>query len=55
MCMTEYRGTGMNLGGLHGPFYDSGHVSILPLWGLGEGPPPKARVSAFRGFQTPST
>jgi hypothetical protein len=38
MCMAEYRGTGMTVGGLHGPFYDAGHVSILSLWGLEKGP-----------------
>jgi hypothetical protein len=27
--------------GLHGPFYDTGHVLILPLCGLGKGPPPQ--------------
>jgi hypothetical protein len=56
MYMTEYRGTEMNVGGLHGPFYDTAHVLILPLWGLGNGPSPKARVSVFRGYlQTSST
>jgi hypothetical protein len=28
-------------GGLHGPFYDTGHILILPLRGLGKGPPPQ--------------
>jgi hypothetical protein len=31
----------MTGGGLHGPFYDTGHMSILPLPGLGKGPPQK--------------
>jgi hypothetical protein len=56
MYMAEYHGTWTTVGGLHDPFYDTGHVLILPLWGLGKGPPPKARVSVFRGYlQTSST
>jgi hypothetical protein len=35
--MAEYCRTGMTVGGLHGPFCDTGHVSILPLWGLRKG------------------
>jgi hypothetical protein len=31
----------MTVGGLHGPFYDTGHVLILPLQGLGKGPTPQ--------------
>jgi hypothetical protein len=36
--MAEYRETGMTVGGLHGPFYNTGHVLILPLHGLEKGP-----------------
>jgi hypothetical protein len=38
----------MTVGGLHGLFYDTGHVSILPLWGLGKGPPKGQGVSIQR-------
>jgi hypothetical protein len=49
MYMAEYHGTGMTVGGLHGPFYDTGHIAFASL-GAWEGPPPKARVSVFRGY-----
>jgi hypothetical protein len=41
--MAEFRGTGMTVRGLHGTFYYTGHVLILPLWGLGKGPRPKGQ------------
>jgi hypothetical protein len=43
--MVEYRGTGKTVGGLHGPFYDIGHVSILPLWVLERALPKAQGVS----------
>jgi hypothetical protein len=41
--MAEYHGTGMTVGGLHGPFYNTGHVLTLPFWGLGKGHPYKGQ------------
>jgi hypothetical protein len=45
----------MTVGGPHGPFYNNGHVLILPPRGLGRGPPPKARVSVFRDYPQATT
>jgi hypothetical protein len=53
--MAEYHGPGMTVGGLHGSFYNTGHVLILPPWLLGRGPSPKARVSVFRGYHQTTT
>jgi hypothetical protein len=41
--MAEYHGTGMTVGGLHGHFYDTGHVLILSLWGAWKGALPKGQ------------
>jgi hypothetical protein len=40
MCMAEYHGPGMTVGGPHCPFYNTGHVLILPPW---EGAPTKGQ------------
>jgi hypothetical protein len=53
--MAEYHKPGMTVRVPHGPFYNTGHELILPPWGLGRGPPRKARVSVFRGYPQATT
>jgi hypothetical protein len=53
MCMAEYHGTGTTVGGLHGPFYGTGYMSILPLQGLGKGFPKRPGYQYSEAFFKP--